>query len=180
MLQMQFLAIKAAKKSLELADAAHIASSPSVITEFAPETYVLAMQRSAPETRLHTLWRGPLRVINNRGGQYSLLDLITGKEKLYHVSQLKAFHFNPLNTDPIDVARKDYLEFFIESIIKFEGSFDKLNSLRFRVKWLTYDESFNTWEPWKNLRKATALHHFLIEKKLRHRIPKEFQSLYPE
>ena len=180
MLQMQFLAMKAAKKSLEFADAAHKASSPSDITEFAPETFVLVMQRSAPETRLHTLWRGPLRVLSNIGSQYSLLDLITGKEKLYHVTQLKVFHFNPLNTDPVDVARKDYLEFFIESIINFEGSFEKLNSLRFRIKWLGYDETHNTWEPWKNLRKATALHQFLIAKKLRHRIPKEFQSLYPE
>jgi hypothetical protein len=180
MLQLQFLAIKSAKKSLEEADALHKAASPTDLTEFAHDSYVLVMQRSAPETRLHTLWRGPLRVITNNGSQYTLLDLITGKEKLYHVTQLKAFHFNPLHTDPLNVARKDYLEFFIESIEKFEGSLDKLTTLRFKVKWLGYDETHNTWEPWKNLRKATALHKFLIEKKLRHIIPKEFQSLYPE
>ena len=122
----------------------------------------------------------PLRVISNEGNQYSLLDLITGKEQLYHVTQLKAFHFNPLKTDPVDVARKDYLEFFIESITDLEGSFDKLATLRFRIKWLGYNETHNTWEPWKNLRKTTALHQFLIARQLRHRIQKEFQSLYPE
>ena len=180
MLHMQFLAIKAAKKSLEQADSEHKASTPTELTEFASNSYVIAMQRSAPETRLHTLWRGPFRVLSKTGSQYSLLDLITGKEKLYHVTQLKAFHFNPLKTDPVDVARKDYLEFFIESIIQLEGSFDKLATLRFKIKWLGYDETHNTWEPWKNLRKTTALHQFLIAKQLRHRIPKEFQSLYPE
>jgi transposase InsO family protein len=180
MLHMQFLAIKAAKKSLEQADSEHKASTPTELTEFASNSYVIAMQRSAPETRLHTLWRGPFRVLSNTGSQYSLLDLITGKEKLYHVTQLKAFHFNPLKTDPVDVARKDYLEFFIESIIQLDGSFDKLATLRFKIKWLGYDETHNTWEPWKNLRKTTALHQFLIAKQLRHRIPKEFQSLYPE
>jgi hypothetical protein len=177
---MQFLAIKTAKNALEQADKAHRASTPAELTEFASDTYVLAMQRSEPDTRLHTLWRGPLRVISNEGSQYSLLDLITGKEKLYHVTQLKAFHFNPLNTDPVDVARKDYLEFFIESIIDLEGTFDKLASLRFKIKWLGYNDTHNTWEPWKNLRKTTALHQFLIARRMRNRIPKEFQSLYPE
>ena len=180
MLQSQFLAIKAAKNALENADLLHKAKSPTDLTVFARDSYVLAMQRAAPETRLHTLWRGPLKVVKNEGSQYTLLDLITSKEIEYHVTQLKAFHFHPSKTDMVDIAKKDYLEFFIESIIKFEGDFTKLNSLKFEVKWLGYDETHNTMEPWKNLRKATALHKFLIEKKLRHRIPKEFQPLYPE
>jgi hypothetical protein len=180
MLQMQFLAIKTAKNALEQADKAHRAATPTELTEFASDTYVLAMQRSAPDTRLHTMWRGPFRVISNEGSQYSLLDLITGKVKLYHVTQLKAFHFNPLATDPVDIARKDYLEFFIESITDLQGSFDTLATLKFRVKWLGYNETHNTWEPWKNLRKTTALHQFLIARNMKHRIPKEFKSLYPE
>ena len=180
MLQAQFLAIKAAKQALEKADKLHVSTSPTEITQFAPDTFVLVMQRAAPETRLHTLWRGPFRVLRNSQSQYTLLDIISGKEKLYHVTQLKAFHFNPLRTDPVDIARRDYLEFFMESIVKFKGSFDKLSSLQFLVKWLGYDETHNTWEPWKNLRKAAVLHKFLIEEKLRNKIPKEFQSLYPE
>lgn len=180
MLQMQTIAIKTAQEALKSADELHRSSSAHEITEFAPNSYVLAAQRSAPETRLHTLWRGPFRVIKNVQAEYTLLDLTSGKEKQYHATQLRAFHFNPLRTDPADIARRDYLEFFVESIVKFQGSFDKLTSLRFLVKWLGYDESHNTWEPWKNLRKATALHLFLISKNLKSKIPKEFQTLYEE
>ena len=180
MLQMQHIAIQTAKTALLHADNIHKSTSSSEITEFAPDSYVLAAHRVAPETRLHTLWRGPFRVISNEQAQYTLLDLTSGKQKLYHVTQLKAFNFNPLRTDPADIARRDYLEFFIDEIIKFDGHFDKLHSLRFYVKWLGYDETHNTWEPWKNLRRTKALHLFLIDKNLRNRIPREFQPNYLE
>jgi len=39
--------------------------------------------------------------------------MITNKEKDYHVTYMKPFFFNPLTTDPIDVARKDYLGIFV-------------------------------------------------------------------
>ena len=36
---------------------------------------------------------------------------------MYHVTQLKAFKYDPLRTDPTDVARRDHLEYFVERII---------------------------------------------------------------
>jgi hypothetical protein len=50
-------------------------------TEFQIDSFVLVQQRSAPETGLHTPWRGPLRVLNSKRGEYTLLDLTTNKEK---------------------------------------------------------------------------------------------------
>ena len=41
----------------------------------------------------------------------TLLDLITGKEKDYHVSDMKPFVFDSAITNPIDVARRDRMEF---------------------------------------------------------------------
>jgi hypothetical protein len=38
--------------------------------------------------------------------KYTLLDLTTNEEKKYHSTQTKQFKFDPLRTDPIDVARK--------------------------------------------------------------------------
>ena len=44
---------------------------------------------------------------------------------MYHVTQLKAFHFNPLKTSQVDVARKDYLELFLDRV-QFDRTFDKV------------------------------------------------------
>ena len=96
----------------------------------------------------------------------------------YHMTQLKEFIFDPQHTDPVDVARRDYLEFFIEEVIDIRGLISNYGSLEFEVKWLNYPSDKNTWEPWKNLRKTEKLHRFLISKNLRHLIPREFRSDY--
>ena len=94
------------------------------------------------------------------------------------MSQLKPFLFDPLHTDPSDVARRDYLEFFIEEIIDIRGQTSNYGTLEFEVKWLNYPSENNSWEPWKNLRKTEKLHLFLIRKNLRHLIPREFRLDY--
>jgi Chromo (CHRromatin Organisation MOdifier) domain len=158
-------------------DAEHL-SQNTIVTEFAPDSYVLIAQRSAPETRLHTLWRGPMRVISTDRGAYTLLDLNTNKEKQYHVTQLKQFLFSPSRTDPSDVARKDYLEFFVEAVLAHTGLSDRISTLKFHIKWLGYDESHNSWEPWSNLKDMEILHRYLIQKNLRRLIPLKFQGNY--
>ena len=127
---------------------------------------------------MHTLWRGPLRVISHDLAEYTLLDLITDKQIVYHMTQLKPFNFDPLVTNPTDIARRDYLEFFIEDILDMKGNISQYGSLQFKVKWLNYPHENNTWEPWKNLRKAEKLHQFLILKNLQHLIPREFRLDY--
>ena len=66
-----------------------------------------------------------MRVINNKHGEYTLLDLTTNKEKQYHSTKMIQFQFNPLRTNPTDVARKDYLGFFIEKILQRTGDITK-------------------------------------------------------
>ena len=56
-------------------------------TVYFPDTHVLVHYRTgSPPTRLHTYWRGPVKVIEGRDSRYKLLDLITLKEKEFHVS----------------------------------------------------------------------------------------------
>ena len=55
-----------------------------------------------------------MRVVNRENLRYTLFDLITNKEKDYHVSDMKPFIFNADLVDPVDVTRRDYMEFFIE------------------------------------------------------------------
>ena len=65
-----------------------MAQYPAERTQYAPNSYVLVVYRegSAP-TRLHTQWKGPLKVISGSNSKYILLNLITNKEKEFHVHQ---------------------------------------------------------------------------------------------
>ena len=88
LLQFQDDVITKARDIFKQSDDLHMASFPNVKpTEFAEGTYVLVKYRNrqgtAP-TRLHTQWKGPLRVIGNDKSEYLLLDLINNKEKPYH------------------------------------------------------------------------------------------------
>ena len=47
--------------------------------------------------------------------------------------------------------------------------------LEFHVKWLNYDESHNTWEPYAALRDTAQLHEYLRLHKLEKLIPQKFK-----
>ena len=48
-----------------------------------------------------------MKVIEGMNSRDKLLDLITLKEKEFHVSDMKPFVFDTALTDPLDVARQD-------------------------------------------------------------------------
>ena len=68
MLTMQNTLFSISKKILEESDKEHKSQITASVTEFPNNSFVLVAQRSAPDTRLHTLWRGPMKVINNKHG----------------------------------------------------------------------------------------------------------------
>ena len=107
--------------------------------------------------------------------RFTLLDLITGKEKDYHVSDMKPFVFDSAITNPIDVAQRDRMEFFVESIIGHRGNLSRTKEVEFLVHWLNYDNSNDSWEPYANLHDNQHLHVYLLEKKLQRLIPKKFR-----
>ena len=49
-------------------------------------------------------------VVKGLNFRYTLLDLITGKEMDFHVLDMKPFVFDSAVVDPMDVARRDYME----------------------------------------------------------------------
>jgi hypothetical protein len=178
LLSFQDKVMATARDILKKDDDLHMASFSTLKpTEFLHGSHVLVKYRqgSAP-TRLHTQWKGPLRVITNTRSEYLLLDLITNKQKSYHVSDMKPFIFDPLQTDPTDIARRDYLEFFVEKIISMTGEPKKVRTLKFLVKWVGYDDSHNSIEPWANLRDVDVLHNYLRQHKLEHLIPTKFKN----
>jgi hypothetical protein len=160
-------------------DDLHMASFSKVKpTEFAHGSYVLVKYRTGkPPTRLNTYWRGPLKVITNNKSEYLLFDLIQSKNKLYHASDMKPFIFNPLQVDPLDIARRDYLEFFVEKVLDMRGDPRRVTTLEFLVKWLGYDDTHNTWEPYKEVRDVDKLHDYLRTNNLPKIIPKKFRVI---
>ena len=67
------------------------------------------------------------------GSSYTLLDLITGKEMDFHVSNIKPFVFDSAVVDPTDVARRDYMEYFVDKILQHRGNPKKSFSMEFEV-----------------------------------------------
>ena len=162
------------QKAAELrrsSDELHLASQNDNITTFEIGSYVLVKYTDQPPTRLHTLWSGPFQVLNHKNSEYKLLDLVTKKEKLVHATRIKEFRFNPEEVDPLDIARRDTLEFFVEEIREHRGNPRKVSTLQFLVKWQNYTDEHNTWESWANLRLVGALHKYLRENKMTKLIP---------
>ena len=177
LLSIQDNLLKISAKELLRTDQLHLTSKEQKEhTEYLPNSYVLVHYRtSLPPTRLHTFWQGPMRVIKGLNSRYTLLDLITGKEKDFHVSDMKPFVFDSAVTDPLDVARRDHMEFFVEKILAHRGNLKKLKDIEFLVKWHGYEESSDSWEPYAHLRDSDQLHSYLKEQKLSRLIPKKFQ-----
>ena len=88
---------------------------------------------------------------------------------------MKQFYYD---TDTVDIARRDHLEYFVENILAFKGDIKRVSTSRFHVKWLGYDESHNSWERWNNLMNTEQLHKYLISVNLRHLIPRKFHLNY--
>ena len=105
-----------------------------------------------------------MRVVNELNSKYVLLDLLTGKEKVFHVSDMKSFVFDPAVFDPLDIAHRDHMEYFIDKILDHRGNIKKRSTLEFHVSWLGYTQA--NWEPYKNLRNFQPLHTYLAEKNL--------------
>ena len=142
LLQMQDSLLKASAKELFRTDLLHI-SDKQIQT---PKEYpiVLVQYRSgSPPSRLHTSWRGPLRVVSSSAPRYTLYDLIYNKEKDYHISDLKEFLYDASVVDPLDVARRDHMEFFVESIVDHR-QIQTRTSAEFLFKWLNYPDSANS------------------------------------
>ena len=116
-----------------------------------------------------------MRVVNGEDSRYTLFELITNKEKDYHVSDMKPFIIDADLIDPVDVARRDYMEFFIENVISYRGNLKREIELEFQVNWLGYDETHNSWEPYANLCDSDQLHVFLRQNNSLRLIPKKFR-----
>jgi hypothetical protein len=185
MLSAQEALIDIARTLQSKKDAKHLASKEGVeegFTEFEIDSFVLARYPETamgkrPPTKLHTMWRGPYRVVNRQGSAYALQDMHTLKTFNVHVSLLKKYIQGSKKTDPQATALADKQFFIVEKILTHFGDIKHKSALTFLVKWEGSDET--TREPWSHLKSNVKLHEYLASKpKLRSLIPTEFQAHY--
>jgi hypothetical protein len=176
-LETQARLIKLAELRQRSVDEKHIKErSKGDITIFEPNSFVLvrppwSAMGYRPSSKLHTDWRGPLRVVNSTGAQYTLFNMVTGKTEQVHVKRLKPFSYEPGLVDPLKLAASDYDEFVIERVLDHAGDPRRKSSLDFLVKWSGYDDCDNLWIPWKEARLNAKVHDYLREKGLERLIP---------
>ena len=102
LLNVQDSVLIVAKSNLIATDNSHLSSNTtSLIREFPVDSFVLVHYRSGkPPTRLHTVWKGPMRVLGGTDSRYLLLDLVSKKKYCCHASEMKPFIFDPAVSDP--------------------------------------------------------------------------------
>ena len=89
---------------------------------------------------------------------------------------MKPFLFDPSITNSLDVARRDYMEYFVEDILGHRGKHQRTH-VEFLVKWLNYPSDKNTWEPYSRLRDVDKLHDYLRHNNMTKLINKQHRCL---
>ena len=107
--------------------------------------------------------------------RYTRYTRCTGHNSV-NVTNLKVFNYDPSMGLPADTARRDYMEYFVEKVLGHTGDSKKPTTMSFHVKWLNYDDSHNTWEPWKNLRLCDALHVYLRNNNMSRFVPSNIEG----
>ena len=146
-----------------------------VLVEYQPSALV---KGRAPNKLLPNL-RGPFRVQSRQGDRYRLTSLIDSRDKDVHLARLRPYHFNPHHTTPRDAAMRDVLTLFeVEAVLDHSGDGRLRSQMDFLVKFRGYDEEYNLWLPYHELRDNRHLHAYLIQKRMRSLIPPRFRENY--
>ena len=165
---MQLFALGLAKKFLNESAEIHFENYPSNQTHFSNGSYVLVEYenkfRRGPNSKLLPFLKGPFLVISSTKSRYRLRNLLTMREKEYHVKRLSKFNLDIEHFDPTAVALRDDGELFIvDKISDIKGNPKGPKSkLFFKVHWVGFTEP--TWEPWSRVRTTIKLKEYLTHK----------------
>jgi hypothetical protein len=177
MLQYQKTVVQIAQETQRKQTAKHTSNDlPIEITHIPLNSMVLLeypgdMKR--PPSKLHTQWKGPMRVVKVVGTEITLYDMVANKElNPVHIKRVKPFLYEPDKTNPKDAAMADTLEYYVEEILGHKGNPRKKSQMRFLVKWQGFPDDKNSWEPWSNLRLVEALHEYLRKNGMANIIPR--------
>ena len=185
MLRQQEELLQTAKAAQMSKDQRHIADADPRRTTYEVGEYVLveyqpsALVKGRPPNKLLPNLRGPFRVQSRVEDRYTLTSLIDGKDEEVHVARLHPYHFNQHHTSPRDAAMRDVLTLFeVEAVLDHSGDGKLRSEMDFLVKFKGYDDEYNLWLPYSELRDNRHLHAYLIHRRMRSLIPPKFRDNY--
>jgi len=161
-------------------DTHRVALRSGVPTTYEVGTYVLVEYpktmgegRGRPVNKLQTTRKGPMRVVSKQEDTYDLLDLVSRRVETVHISRIYPFNFDATKVDPENVAIRDQGEFIVDKIVDsiIDRGLSK-TTWSFRVRWLGYDDIYDEWLGWNELKNVEALHRYLRSNGLAKYIPK--------
>jgi hypothetical protein len=150
-------------------------SSDAPVTEFSVGQYVLHYPPAGRQNKTAMTWLGPMRVVARDGDSYILQSLIDESRLKRHVSTIKPFVY-PDSGDPAKIAARDRQEYLVDSIVEHEPKIPTRSTGKFLVHWAGYDSSYDTWEPYDNLRDNEHFHEYCFDHNLFHLIPRAKQQ----
>jgi len=162
--------IEKAVASLVAGDELHRATNPKVTTSYEVGSLVLCEQgtsfRRGPEHKLLPFLAGPFEVMAAEGDTYTIRNLITNKLRSLHVANLHPYVDDGYQLPPEFAAVADMAgTYLVDHIVRCDPANQvqkkKLRDLRFLVRWLGYEEKFDTWETWSTLKKTPQFRTFL-------------------
>ena len=162
--------IRVAQEKQRKADTYHIRSADPGFTDYPVNSYVLYSHPAEGRGKMYPEKRGPYQVVNIslnkdeilRDDIYTIQDFVNGKTFDTHISNLTPFNYNPHVVDPRD-------------ILDHDGDKSRRNTMEFLVRWMGFDATYDSWEPYENLRETSQLHDYLRKKKMTSLIHKKFK-----
>ena len=82
---------------------------------------------------------------------------------------------------PEEVARNMATEFIVESVLNIQGNRNKKQQylrtkLELLVKWEGYDETYNSWEPYSEIKSTEVFKQYCLNNNLQYLIPKQYKA----
>ena len=173
------------EKAIELQrqlDAKHIEERTLVPTSYDIGEYVLVaypetLLGDRPPNKLMPLRKGPMKVIDKDIDAYTVLDLVTRRAEVIHLSRMFPFLYDATKIDPENIALRDREEFVVGEILDDTIDLSLPTKLwKFLVLWKGYDIQEASWVSWNNLKEVGVLHQYMRTKRLGRYIPKAHQK----
>jgi hypothetical protein len=124
--------------------------------------------------------------ISDEGNRYDLQNFIDGKIISRHLTDLKLFFYDPANATMSleDIAIRDRIhEFPVEQVLehRFKEASDnavrtRSSDLEFLIKWRGFNEKWNSWEPFKNVRLNETVIDYMKNRQLKRFIPRNLET----
>ena len=123
------------------------------------------------------LRKGPMKVIDKDIDAYTVLDLVTRRAEVIHLSRMFPFLYDATKIDPENIALRDREEFVVGEILDDTIDLSLPTKLwKFLVLWKGYDIQEASWVSWNNLKDVGVLHQYMRTKRLGRYIPRAHQK----